>query len=100
MITITVKQFEDFTKFLATSRATNYLFYDIRQCENDASGRKVVNFHFLGVLGTLNILFQHAEDLPAKLDVDSFVTKIKSAIPVEGISFVEGTIREIFLSLS
>jgi hypothetical protein len=100
MITITIKRFEDFTNFLANNRATNHLFYDIRQCENDANARKVVNFHFLGVLGTLNILFQHAEELPAKLDVDAFVAKIKAAILVEGISFVEGTVREIFLSLS
>jgi hypothetical protein len=100
MITITVKKIEDFTSFLTSSRATNYLFYDIRQNENDASGHRVVNFHFLGVLGTLNILFQHAEELPTKLDVDAFVAKIKATIPVEGIAVVEGTIREIFLSLS
>jgi hypothetical protein len=100
MITITVKKFEDFVTFLTSSRATNHLFYDIRKNENDTSGHRVVNYHFLGVLGTLNILFQHAEELPAKVDVDAFVTKIKAAIPVEGITFVEGTIREIFLSLS
>ncbi|MBN2150045.1 MAG: hypothetical protein JW839_01240 [Candidatus Lokiarchaeota archaeon] len=100
MITITVKRLEDFTAFLINHRATNYLFYDVRQCENGTSGISAVNFHFLGVLGTLNILFQHAENLPIKMDVDSFMVKVKATLAVEGISFVEGVIKEIFLSLS
>ncbi len=100
MITTTVKKIDDFTNFFRNHRATNYLFYDVRQCEKEASGIRVVNFHFLGVLGTLNILFQHAEELPAKTDVEAFITKFASTVAVEGISFVEGAIKEIFLSLS
>lgn len=100
MITITVKNLDNFMNFLANNRSTDHLFYDVRQCENDSSGLRVVNFHFLGVLGTLNILFQHAEELPSKTEVDAFICKIRDFMPVQGIALVEGTIREIFLSLS
>ncbi len=100
MITITVKKNEDFMNFFKNHRVTNYLFYEIRQCENDTSGIRVVNFHFLGVFGTLNILFQHVEDLPAKMDIDVLIANVKLAIALDGISLVEGAIKEIFLSLS
>ncbi len=100
MITITVKKFEEFTSFFKNCRSSNYLFYDVRQCEKDTGGLRVINFHFLGVLGTLNILFQHVEDLPAKADIDALITDVKVAIAVEGIGYVEGAIKEIFLSLS
>ncbi|MEX2681108.1 MAG: hypothetical protein Q6373_005880 [Candidatus Sigynarchaeota archaeon] len=100
MITITVKKLEEFTNFFKNHRATNYLFYEVRQCENDTSGLRVVNLHFLGVLGSLNILFQHVEEFSSKVDIDAILTSIKSTIAVDGISVVEGAIKEIFLSLS
>nr|MDO8118804.1 hypothetical protein [Candidatus Sigynarchaeota archaeon] len=100
MITITVKKFEDFTNFFKNHRATNYLFYDARQCEKDTGGLRVINLHFLGVLGSLNILFQHVEEVPCKMDIDVAMASIKSAIAVDGIGLVEGAIKEIFLSLS
>ena len=100
MITITVKRFEDFKNFFANNRAANHLFYDIRQCEKEASALRLVNLHFLGVIGTLNILFQHLAEVPAKMEASEFVARIKAEMVVEGMGFVEGTIREIFLSLS
>jgi hypothetical protein len=100
MITITLKRFADLSAFFVANRITNHLFYEVRQNESDVGSKRLVNFHFIGVLGTLNVLFQHAENLPVQEKIEDFIVKFMAAIPVEGFTIVEGMIREIFLSLS
>jgi len=76
------------------------LFYELRQNENEPGSRRLIYFNFLGVLGTLNVVYQHVAEVPPKVELEALINQLKSSIAVDGVSYVEGTIREIFLSIS
>ena len=100
MIIITVKEFEDFYDFLLNNRASDHVFYEIRQDKHDMIVDKLVYFTFLGSHGNFSVLYQYSIEIPQKIDYKDFINEIKEKLNIIEIKFIEGTIRELYLSLS
>nr|MDO8117284.1 hypothetical protein [Candidatus Sigynarchaeota archaeon] len=107
MIIINVKNSDDFFSFLASNRSSDHVFYEIRQMEkyNGASvggnvDLRVLHLHFLGVLGSSNVLFQHVIEVQGKKEFGGILDQLKVKMQADGFTFVEGSIREIFMSIS
>lgn len=100
MIIINLHTISDFKEFLATYRQTNHVFYEIRPVTEDIKSKKTIYFNFLGTFGSLTVLFQHISNVDGKMDINVFLEQFTSQVDIEDVSFVEGTIREIYLSIS
>ncbi len=107
MIIITVKGLDEFFDFMSSNRASNHVFYEVRQAEKYTNvsiegnaDLRVLNLHFLGTLGASTVLFQHVIEVQGKKDFDAVLERLHDKTRDDGISFIEGTIREIFMSIS
>lgn len=100
MIVINLKNLADFGVFLEEARLSDHVFYEVVTDSHDHDERRVIYFSFLGMINNLTILFQFMKRVPGTVAVPDVVNEISQDVAIPGLRFIEGTLREVYLSIS
>lgn len=101
MIIVTTRHVADFASLFASNRISQHVFYEVRSPGGETRFETAC-FHFLGSMGALTVLFQVNLNVPSSGSLQDIVEEMRSMLHCDDgdVLLVDGTIREIYMSLS